>query len=70
MLQLDAQVARRVFTRVTVAAEDPPKAFTRLTGSDEWKLRVGDHRVLALLSFDERRVTIARVRHRSVAYRR
>jgi len=70
MLALDTSVARRVFTKVTEAAEDPPGAYARLKGSDEWKLRVGDHRVLAYLSFEERRVTIARVLHRSIAYKR
>ncbi|MFA5860724.1 MAG: type II toxin-antitoxin system RelE/ParE family toxin [Candidatus Thermoplasmatota archaeon] len=70
MLALDTSVARRVFNKVTEAAHDPPAAYVRLQGADEWKLRIGDHRVLAYLSFEERRVTVARVMHRSVAYKR
>jgi mRNA-degrading endonuclease RelE of RelBE toxin-antitoxin system len=42
----------------------------RLQGADEWKLRVGDYRALAYLSFEDRRVTVARVLHRSAAYKR
>ena len=70
MIQLDAAVSRRVFAKVSDAAADPTARSVRLQVSDEWKLRVGDHRVLAYLSFERKRVTIARVLHRSVAYKR
>lgn len=59
-----------MFSKLTDAAKDPAASFVRLQGADEWKLRVGDYQVLAYLSFEERRVTIARVLHRSVAYKR
>lgn len=70
LLQLDTAIARRVFAKVTEAASDPPASFVRPQASDEWKLRVGEHRVLAYLSFTDRRSTVARVRHRAVAYKR
>lgn len=70
MLQLDTKVARRILAKVESAAADPPSHFARLEAADEWKLRVGEHCVLAYLSFTERRVAVARVAHRSTAYPR
>jgi mRNA interferase RelE/StbE len=36
---------------------------------DEWRLRVGDYRVLYIINDAERQVLIARVAHRREAYR-
>lgn len=70
LLALEASMARRIFNKVPEADADPPGKLVRLHGADEWKLRVGEYRVLAYLSFDQRRVTIARVAHRSSVYKR
>jgi len=47
-----------------------PSGAKKLVGfNDEWRLRVGDYRVLYVIDDAERRVVIARVAHRREAYR-
>lgn len=66
--RLDRTVARRLHTKVLAAAANPARAFSRLQGSDLHKLRVGDWRVLALLSHETRTVIVQRVGNRENVY--
>lgn len=66
---LDKAVAKRILAKLDAAAVDPPRFFERLVGADEWKLRVGDWRVVAALAHDTRVVIVLRVDHRSRVYR-
>ncbi len=52
------------------AAREPLRFFSRLVGGDDYKLRVGDYRLLALLSRETMTVLVERVDHRSRVYRR
>ena len=71
LARLDPQVARRVIKKLEdAAAADPPRGFERLVGADDHKLRVGDHRVLALFSYETRTILVERVEHRSRVYRK
>jgi mRNA-degrading endonuclease RelE of RelBE toxin-antitoxin system len=63
-------VARRVIVRLETAATDPTHYFTRLASSDEYKLRIGDYRLLAVLAHSERSILVERVGHRSRVYDR
>ena len=49
---------------------NPSHFFTRLIGSDEYKLRIGDYRLIAVLSHSDRLVLVERVDHRSRVYDR
>lgn len=66
---LDTAVARRIYAKLHALLDDPPRRFERLKGADSWKLRVGDWRVLALLSSDAKTVLAERIGHRSTVYR-
>ena len=47
-----------------------PPGSRKLVGfDDEWRVRVGDHRVLYVILDSERQVLIARVANRREAYR-
>ena len=63
-------MARRVIERLERAAENPNHYLTRLVGSDEYKLRIGDYRLLAALSHSHGAITVERVDHRSRIYER
>jgi mRNA-degrading endonuclease RelE of RelBE toxin-antitoxin system len=63
-------VARRVVARLEAAAENPDHFFLRLTGSDDYKLRIGAYRLLAVLSHTERTILVERVDYRSRVYDR
>lgn len=67
---LDQPVARRIVRRLEQAAEEPARSFSRLVGSDDSKLRIGDYRLLAILSHETRTILVERVDHRSRVYER
>lgn len=67
---LDVPVARRVVRKLEQAASDPRRFFKRLAGGDDCKLRIGDYRLLALLSHDNRTILVQAVDHRSRVYER
>ena len=68
--RLDPPVARRIVAKLEQAGERPERVFERLSGSPDYKLRVGDYRVLVVLLFPERRIIVQRVDHRSRIYER
>jgi mRNA interferase RelE/StbE len=70
LADLDKPVARRVVLRLERAAEDPRRHFSRLVGGDEYKLRIGDYRLLAVLSHETETIIVERVGHRRSVYRR
>jgi len=57
-------------TRLEKVSTDPDRFFGRMVGSDDFKLRVGDCHLLALLSHSEKTITVGRVDHRSRIYKR
>ena len=67
---LEPMLARRVVRRLEQAAGKPSGSFTRLVGNDDSKLRIGDFRLLAILSHDTRTIPGERVDHRSMIYER
>jgi len=68
--KLDRPVALRIVTKLEQAAREPLRHFSRLVGGDDHKLRIGDYRLLALLSHETMTIIVERVDHRSRAYRR
>ena len=69
--KLDPQHIARVIEAVEPLAANPfPPGCRKLRGSDQdYRIRVGDYRVIYQVSSAARKVTVFRVRHRSVAYR-
>jgi mRNA interferase RelE/StbE len=47
----------------------PPGARKLVRVNDEWRLRVGDYRVLYFINDSQPQVVVARVAHRREAYR-
>jgi len=68
---LDAVVFRRVVAALRILADNPrPPGCRKLTGSDrDWRVRVGDYRVVYEIDDRRREVRIMRIRHRREAYR-
>jgi mRNA interferase RelE/StbE len=50
--------------------ERPEHFFRRLAGADDYKLRVGDYRVVVTFDYEIRTVLVERVGHRSHIYDR
>jgi mRNA interferase RelE/StbE len=68
--KLERPVAQRIVLKLEQTARDPLRFFSRLVGGDDFKLRVGDYRLLALLSHETMTILVERVDHRSRVYRR
>ena len=68
--RLDRPVARRIVAKLEQTTSRPERYFTRLKGFDDYKLRVGDWRVMATLEHATRTIVVNHVDHRSRVYDR
>lgn len=66
---LDPETSGRIIDKIEEAAGNPKHFFRRLRGQDDYKLRAGDYRVLALLLHEEKTVFIEKVGHRRNIYK-
>ena len=69
--RLSAEVHDRVIVAIQGRAVNPrPPACRKLTGAkNDWRIRVGDYRVVDEIADEIRIVRINRVRHRREVYR-
>ena len=70
--RLPSEVIRKVDAAIVELEQNPrPHGCAKLDGSeDEYRVRVGEYRVLYVIHDEGKRVTIAHVRHRREAYRK
>ena len=68
---LPATLFDRIIPRIKALAESPrPSGCHKLAGSkNDWRIRIGDYRVLYEIDDARKRVRIFRVRHRREVYR-
>jgi len=69
--RLSSAIHNRVIASIQAFARNPrPPGSRKLTGSkNDWRIRVGDYRVVYEILDDVRAVRINRVRHRREVYR-
>jgi mRNA interferase RelE/StbE len=69
--QLSAKLHDRVIAAIQALAKTPrPTGCRKLTGADnDWRIRVGDYRVIYEIADAVRVVRVNRVRHRREVYR-
>ncbi len=69
--RLSAEVHDRVISAISVLESNPrPPGSKKLAGSKhDWRIRVGDYRVLYEIADEIRIIRINRVRHRRDVYR-
>jgi mRNA interferase RelE/StbE len=69
--RLSSEVHKRVITAIRGLAGDPrPPGCRKLAGSKhDWRIRVGDYRVVYEIADEIRIVRVNRVRHRREVYR-
>jgi mRNA interferase RelE/StbE len=71
LTRLDMPIRRRVIKAARKLTEDPHSgALRKLTGRPEFRLRVGDWRVIVTLDEDTRTVQVQRILPRGRAYDR
>jgi mRNA interferase RelE/StbE len=69
--RLSSEIHDRVITAIRGLANDPrPSGCRKLSGSKhDWRIRVGDYRVVYEIADEIRIVRVNRVRHRREVYR-
>jgi mRNA interferase RelE/StbE len=70
--ELSAQLNARIVPRLENLADNPrPPGCKKLRGGDkEWRIRVGDYRVVYTIDGAKSLVEVTRIRHRSEVYKR
>jgi len=68
---LDAPLVTRIVARSEALADQPrPPGVQKLRGAEsQWRLRVGDYRVVYEIDDRQRTIDIVRIRHRREVYR-
>jgi mRNA interferase RelE/StbE len=71
LARLSSQIHNRVIAAIQALANNPrPPACRKLVGSkNDWRIRVGDYRVIYEIADEIRVVRVNRVRHRREVYR-
>ena len=70
LAKLSSEIGQRIGRAIRALEHDPvPASAKRLKGREEFRLRVGDYRVLYLLDHKNHVLTICAIGHRSDVYR-
>jgi mRNA interferase RelE/StbE len=67
--KLPKEVKRRIWDKLTSTKENPFHFFERLTGRTDYKLRVGDYRVVADLDRGNNTIKVTIIGHRKNIYK-
>jgi mRNA interferase RelE/StbE len=69
--RLPVETFHRIVPHIRALSEDPrPPGCRKLTGSEnDWRIRIGDYRVIYEIDEDEKAVRVFRIRHLREAYR-
>ena len=66
---MDIPVAQRIIQKIESTRSDPHRFFVRLVGRTEYKLRVGDYRVIADIEENRRVIVVRSLGHRRNIYK-
>ncbi len=62
-------LAKRIIQKIESTRSDPHRFFVRLVGRTEYKLRVGDYRVIADIEENRRVIVVRSLGHRRNIYK-
>lgn len=68
--KLDKTIVKQIIKKIERAVDNPHVLFKQLTGRPEYKLRIGDYRVIADIDERAKKVLIRTVGHRKNIYDR
>lgn len=68
-LKLPKEIQERIAGKLKIAQSDPFQFFFRLKGRPDYKLRIGEYRVIADVRRNERAIEITKVGHRRNIYK-
>ena len=68
-VKLEREMQERILSKLEEAAENPRHYFSRLAGSEEHKLRVGDYRIVAFVLHSKEKIIVENIGHRKNVYK-
>ena len=66
--RMDKTIAKRILKKIETTVDNPHNFFKQLKGHPEYKLRVGDYRVIANIDEPAKSILIRTVGHRKNIY--
>jgi mRNA interferase RelE/StbE len=66
--ELPKYLQQRIVDKLEVSRERPFHFFVRLKGRTDYKMRIGDYRIIADIRQNERLIVITKVGHRKDVY--
>ena len=70
LLRLDRKTSKRIVKKLEEIYENPKRYLKKLVGYEDYKLKIGDYRVLVLLSEKKKEMIIEKVGHRKNIYKK
>ena len=70
LVKLPADIKTRIFKKIIESKTDPFRFFEKLEGRNDYKLRVGNYRVIADLNQKEKRIEVTKIGHRKKIYKK
>lgn len=68
--KLDTSVSKRIINKIQQTKDNPHRFFIRLTSRPEYKLRVGNYRIIADIIDNELLILVVLIDHRSKVYKK
>jgi len=68
--KLPIQLKERIFNKIISTKENPFHFFERLEGRKDYKLRVGDYRIIADINQSNKKIEITKIGHRKNIYKK
>ena len=68
--KIEKNTRKRIYNKIISTKENPFHYFERLSGRNEWKLRVGNYRVIADIDEIKNKIFIAVIDHRKNIYKK
>ena len=67
--KLDKGIAKRIWDKIQSTKENPLHYFERLTARNDYKLRIGDYRVIADINNNTKTIEVTIIGHRKNIYK-
>ena len=66
--KLPKELAQRIWNKLSQGKENPQHYFIRLAEREEYKLRVGDYRIIVEIDTELKRINVLLIGHRKNVY--